>query len=74
MPSDDDDVAPPNAIERRVEQILGRRERVVPNGGIAVEYLVHWSDGDASEDSWEELRNLPSCHRQLREFQRVTRT
>ena len=58
----------------RVEKIMGRRERVVANGGIAVEFLVRWCDSSASEDSWEELRNLPPCGRQLGEYQRVMRT
>ena len=57
----------------KVEKILGRRERVIPNGGIAVEFLVHWCNSATSEDSWEELRNLLPCGRQLREYQRVMR-
>jgi len=57
-----------------VEKILARRERVVPNGGVAVEFLVRWRGCNTSEDTWEELRNLPSCNRQLREFQRVMRS
>ena len=58
----------------QVEGILGRRERVAPNGGIAVEFLIRWCNSSASEDTWEELRNLPPCGRQLREYQRVMRT
>ena len=57
-----------------LEKILGRRERVVPNGGTAVEFLVRWSNSSASEDIWEELRNLPPCAKQLREYQRIMRT
>ena len=58
----------------QVERILGRRERVVPNGGIAVEFLIRWCINSASEDSREELRNLPPYGRQLREYQQVMQT
>ena len=74
-PADDDDDAIDSVIPvPEVDKILARRERVVPNGGVAVEFLVHWRDTPTSDDSWEELRNLPSCDRQLREFQRVMRS
>ena len=58
----------------KVEKILGRRERVTPNRGTAVEFLVHWHNSLISEDSWDELRNLPPCGKQLREYQRIMRT
>ena len=57
-----------------VQKILGRRERVMPNGGIAVEFLIRWDNSSINEDSWEELRNLPPCGKQLCEFQRIMRT
>ena len=62
------------AIQPEVEKFLARRERVLPNGGVAVEFLVRWCNSPTSDDSWEELRNLPICNRQLREFQRVMRS
>ena len=58
----------------KVEKILGRRECIAPGGGIIVEFLVHWNNTSASDDSWEELRNLPVCNRQLREYQQVMRS
>ena len=69
-----DDEEEVTVSQPEVEKILARRERVVPNGGVAVEFLVRWQNCDASEDSWHELRDLPSCNRQLREFQRVMRS
>ena len=72
--NDEEEVVITETGPARVEKIMGRRERVVANGGIAVEFLVRWCDSSASEDSWEELRNLPPCGRQLREYQRVMRT
>ena len=71
---DDDDDENSVILSPEVDKILARRERVVPNGGVAVEFLVHWRDTPSSDDSWEELRNLPSCNRQLQEFQRVMRS
>ena len=78
QPDGNDDIDDMHMIQEtelpQVERILGRRERVVPNGGIAVEFLIRWCNSSASEDSWEELRNLPPCGRQLREYQQVMRT
>ena len=78
QPDGNDDIDDMHMIQEtelpQVERILGRRERVVPNGGIAVEFLIRWCNSSASEDSWEELRNLPLCGRQLREYQQIMRT
>ena len=44
-PADDDDDAIDSFLPvPEVDKILARRERVVPNGGVAVEVLVHWRD------------------------------
>ena len=51
-PTDDDDDAIDSVISvPEVDKILARRERVVPNGGIAVEFLVYWGDTLTSDDS-----------------------
>ena len=70
----DDEIDDSCENRQEVEKFIARRERVLPNGGVAVEFLVRWRGCTSSDDTWEELRNLPKCNQQLREFQHVMRS
>ena len=49
IPSDEEEEV--IIFQPEVEKILAWREHVVPNGGVAVEFLVCWQGCDTGEDT-----------------------